>query len=654
MSFILVSQFKPSGDQPQAIEKLARGLGEKKRFQTLLGVTGSGKTFTMANVIARLDRPALVLSHNKTLAAQLYEEFREFFPENAVHYFVSYYDYYQPEAYLPNTDTYIEKDSKINAFIDELRHASTQAALTRRDLIIVASVSAIYGLGEPEEYLKFSFEISRGQHLPLKKFTERLAHMQYRRNDIERAPGTWAQKGEIVTVLAPAGDTEMRVHFFNNEIEEILEGAPYIDTSFQPKSAARIFPAKHFMTPDENIKAAIRDIEQELAERIRIFKKENKPLEAERIARRTRYDIKMLAETGYTTGIENYSRHLSRRAPGSAPATLLDYLPHDFITLIDESHMTIPQIRGMSAGDRARKQTLVDYGFRLPSALDNRPLTFNEFEHKIGETIFVSATPAEYEIARGNITEQLVRPTGLLDPTIEVRPATHQVSDTEKEITLRAAKKEPAGAGGRTLVITLTKRMAEDISEFLTEKGLRVAWLHSEIKTIERSDILRNLRMGTFDAIVGINLLREGLDLPEVSLICILDADKEGFLRNATTLIQTVGRASRHIAGHVIFYADTITNSMKKAIDETARRRKYQEEFNIKHGITPQPLKKEIRASLFEGAKKLTKKAAASALEGEKRSSAELKREIEKEMLEAAAELNFEKAAELRDLLKTI
>jgi excinuclease ABC subunit B len=654
MEFRLISKYKPAGDQPEAIEKLTRSLEEKKRFQTLLGVTGSGKTFTMANVIARARRPALVLSHNKTLAAQLYEEFREFFPENAVRYFVSYYDYYQPEAYLPNTDTYIEKDSKINAFIDELRHASTQAALVHRDLIIVASVSAIYGIGEPEEYLNFSFEISRGEHMPLKKFTERLAHMQYTRNDIERKPGTWAQRGETVTVLAPAGDAEIRVHFFNNEIEDVLEGTPSVDTSFKPKDTTRIFPAKHFMTPDKNIKAAIQDIKKELAERVRVFKKENKPLEAERIARRTLYDIKMLKETGYTTGIENYSRHLSRRAPGTPPSTLIDYLPKDFLTFIDESHMTIPQIGGMYNGDRARKQTLIDYGFRLPSALDNRPLKFAEFEGKIGQTIFVSATPNVFETARGNIVEQLVRPTGLLDPTLEVRPAEHQVGDTEKEITKRALIKEPAGAGGRTLVVTLTKRMAEDISEYLAEHGIRVAWLHSEIKTIERSDILRNLRMGTYDAIVGVNLLREGLDLPEVSLICILDADKEGFLRNTTTLIQTIGRASRHPEGHVIFYADKITDSMKRAIDETNRRRKYQEEFNASHGIIPQALNKEIRISMFEGSKKLTKKEVLKALEGEKRSKTELKREIETEMLEAAAALNFERAAELRDLLKTI
>ena len=648
MNFKLASNYSPAGDQPNAIDALVRGLEEKKHFQTLLGVTGSGKTFTMANIIARTNRPAIILSHNKTLAAQLYEEFREFFPENAVRYFVSYYDYYQPEAYMPNTDTYIEKDAKINQFIDELRHATTQAALTRKDLIIIASVSAIYGIGEPEEYLKFSFEISRGQTIPLKKFTDRLASMQYLRNDIERTPGTWARKGEIITILGPAGDSEIRVHFFGNEIEEIYEGIPSVDTSFKPRSTARVFPAKHFMTPEENIKAAIRDIERELADRIKQLKKAKKLFEAERLLRRTRYDLKMLVETGYTNGIENYSRHLSRRESGTPPSTLIDYMPKNFITFIDESHMTIPQIGGMYNGDRARKQTLIDYGFRLPSAFDNRPLKFAEFEQKIGQTIFVSATPNVFETARGNIVEQLVRPTGLLDPTIEIRPAEHQVSDTEKEITKRATKKE------RTLVVTLTKRMAEDISEYLAEKGVKVAWLHSEIKTIERSDILRNLRTGMFDAVVGINLLREGLDLPEVSLICILDADKEGFLRNTTTLIQTIGRASRHPQGHVIFYADKITDSMKRAIEETKRRRKYQETFNKKNNITPQALKKEIRISMFEGSKKLTKKDVLKALDGEKRSKTELKKEVEIEMLEAAAALNFERAAELRDLLKTL
>src|SRR3989338_2589464 len=579
MDFELISQFKPAGDQPQAIEKLVGELVAGKQFQTLLGVTGSGKTFTMANVIARTQRPAIVLSHNKTLAAQLYEEFREFFPKNAVHYFVSYYDYYQPEAYIPNTDTYIEKDAKINAFIDELRHAATQAALTRKDLIIVASVSAIYGIGDPATYLDFSFEIKKGERVGFRKFTRKLADLQFVRNDIERAPGTWSRAGDAIVIVLQTGETSIRVHFFGDEIEEIKENDMRVDR-------VRIFPAKHFVTPEENIGNAIKNIELELKERLAELKKAKKPLEAERLSRRVRYDIQMLKATGYTIGIENYSRLLENRAPGSPPKTLLDYMPKNFLTFIDESHMKIPQIRGMHAGDRARKQTLVEYGFRLPSALDNRPLRLDEFEKKISETIFVSATPNVYETARGNIVEQLVRPTGLLDPTIEVRPAEKQVADAEREIVARA------GRGERSLVLALTKRMAEDISEFLSGRGLKIAWLHSEVKTLARYEILQDLRSGKVDAIVGINLLREGLDLPEVSLICILDADKEGFLRNVTSFIQTIGRASRHEHGHVIFYADRVTDSMKRAIED--------------------------------------------------------------EMLEEAAKLNFERAAELRDLLKTL
>lgn len=648
MDFKLVSQFKPSGDQPHAIGALVRGLAQNKRFQTLLGVTGSGKTFTMANVIARSARPTLVLSHNKTLAAQLYEEFKEFFPANAVHYFVSYYDYYQPEAYLPNTDTYIEKDAKINAFIDELRHASTQAALTRRDLVIVASVSAIYGIGEPEAYLDLSFEIAAGMRMSPKECAGRLAAIQYTRNDIEQIPGTWSRRGEIITIQLPSGNRIARIVFFGNEIEEVSESRAGHEIAFIKQKGVRIFPAKHFVTQEKNIREAIPAIERELKDRIAELKKEKKVLEAERLLRRTRYDIRMLRETGYTTGIENYSRHLTGRRAGTPPSTLLDYIPKDFLLFIDESHMTIPQIRGMYHGDRARKQTLIDYGFRLPSALDNRPLMFDEFEKRIGQTIFVSATPGHHERARGNIVEQLVRPTGLLDPALEVLPATNQVGSAEKEIAATAKRKE------RALVVTLTKRMAEDISEYLGEKGLKIAWLHSEIKTIERYDILQNLRSGAVDAIVGVNLLREGLDLPEVSLICILDADKEGFLRNATMLIQTIGRASRHPRGRVILYADRVTDSMKYAIGETERRRKYQMAFNKKHGIVPQPLTKELRASLFAGAKKISKDLLVKKIAGEKRSTAELKKEIEAEMLEEAARLNFERAAQLRDLLKTL
>lgn len=648
MTFRLNSPFQPSGDQPQAINKLLEGLKKDTPHQTLLGVTGSGKTFTMANVIAQTGRPALILSHNKTLAAQLYEEFREFFPDNAVHYFVSYYDYYQPEAYIPNTDTYIEKDAKINQFIDELRHAATQAALTRKDLIIVASVSAIYGIGAPREYLDQSIEIHARQHISIKSFTHKLAGIQYVRNDIEPLPGTWSKKGDLIVISLPTGTQRIRVQFFGNEIEEIAEGDATHDITFIKKDTVRIFPAKHFVTEEDTITRAIPRIEAELKERLRELKKEKKILEEERLSRRVKYDIQMLKATGYTTGIENYSRHLEGRAAGTPPSTLIDYMPKDFITFVDESHMTLSQIRGMFAGDRARKTTLVEYGFRLPSAIDNRPLTFTEFEKKIGQTIFVSATPSVYETARGNIVEQIIRPTGLLDPTTEIRPAEHQVKNTEEEIQKRVK------AGERSLVITLTKRTAEDIAEYLTGKGIKVAWLHSEVKTIERTEILRNLRMGTVDAIVGINLLREGLDLPEVSLICILDADKEGFLRNATTFIQTIGRAARHPKGHVIFYADKITDSMKTAIEETRRRRAIQEAYNKKHGITPQLLHKEIRSSLFEGAKRLKKEAILKEFALEKKSAKELRIEIEREMLAAASELNFERAAELRDLLKTL
>ncbi len=648
MTFHIVSAYAPSGDQPQAIDALVRGVTSGTRAQTLLGVTGSGKTFTMAQVIAKTNRPAIILSHNKTLAAQLYEEFKELFPSNAVHYFVSYYDYYQPEAYLPNTDTYIEKDAKINAFIDELRHAATQAILTRNDCIIVASVSAIYGIGNPQEYLKSALSIKIGNTLSPKIFSERLALIQYTRNDIERTPGTWSKKGELYEVIPPTGDRTIRIVFFGNEIEEIQERIGDAGASFEPRSEATIFPAKHFVTPEENLERAISVIEIELAERLKVLSKEKKIIEADRLLRKTRYDIQMLRETGYTNGIENYSRHLEGRAAGEPPSTLIDYMPEGFLTFIDESHMTIPQIRGMFAGDRARKETLVAHGFRLPSAIDNRPLRFEEFEEKIGQRIFVSATPNIYELSHGPVAEQLVRPTGLLDPTLEIRKADGQIKDIEKEIILRAAK------GERTLVIALTKRMAEDISEYLSGKGLRVAWLHSEVKTIERTDILKNLRLGEFDTLVGINLLREGLDIPEVSLICILDADKEGFLRNTTTFIQIIGRAARNIGGHVIFYADRITDSMKTAFSETERRRAYQIEFNKAHSITPTPLSKEIRGSLFSSMKKVSKEKVLESLTSEKRSIKELKKEVEAEMLQEASKLNFERAAELRDVLKQL
>ncbi len=646
MSFRLVSQFKPSGDQPHAIEALSLGLANNKKYQTLLGVTGSGKTFTMANIIANTGRPALILSHNKTLAAQLYEEFKEFFPDNAVHYFVSYYDYYQPEAYIPNTDTYIEKDAKINQFIDELRHATTKAALTRKDLIIVASVSAIYGIGAPEAYLDFSFIVRRGEHISLKALSNKLAELQYIRNDIERKPGTWSRKGDSVIVALPSGDRVIRINFFGDEVEDVLEGPVAFDSQLLSQSEIRVFPAKHFMTREDDIKRAISAIEKELAMRTRELEEGGKELEAERLRRRVRYDLQMLRETGYTLGIENYSRHLSGRAPGEPPTTMIDYMPKGFITFVDESHMTLPQIRGMQAGDRARKTTLVDFGFRLPSALDNRPLTFDEFNKKIEQTIFVSATPSAYELAHGDITEQLVRPTGLLDPTVEIRPAGKQITDSEKEIIIRTKRKE------RSLVVAITKKMAEDIAEYLGERGLKIAWLHSEIKTIERYEILQQLRRGDVDAVVGINLLREGLDLPEVSLICILDSDKEGFLRNVTSFIQTMGRASRHPQGHVILYADKITDSMKIAIAETSRRRAYQVAYNKAHGITPTALVKEIRKPLFIGKKKIAKDDILALFGENKRSVTELKKEVETEMLAQAANLNFERASQLRDILK--
>src|SRR3989344_867643 len=559
MEFSNINLLKPAGDQGQATEKLVAGIRAKKRFQTLLGVTGSGKTLTMADTSAEVGRPALIISHNKTLAAQLYQEFKEFFPENAVHYFVSYYDYYQPEAYLPVTDTYIEKDAKINEFIDRLRHSATQSALTRRDFIIVASVSCIYGVGDPEEYAKMSLDLKIGTNYKRKELLERLADLQYERNEIERRAGTFSVKGEILEISSPDGELITRIEFFGDKIEKISLLSPTLGVKSQKTPSVyrhKIFPAKHFVTPKEKIARAIRNIKRELEDRLKKLKKGEKLLKAERLEQRTRFDLEMLESTGYTNGIENYSRHLSFRKPGSPPYTLIDYLPKDTLFFIDESHMSIPQIRGMYAGDQSRKQTLVEYGFRLPSALDNRPLKFEEFEKKIGQAVFVSATPGPYELSKSNleakppscglassgsgIVKQLVRPTGLLDPIIEVMPAKEQIKNAEEEILKAVRAKE------RVLLLTLTKRMAEEISDYLKEKGIRTEYLHSEIKTLARTDILRRLREGEFDVLVGINLLREGLDLPEVALILILDADKEGFLRNKTSLIQTVGRAARH------------------------------------------------------------------------------------------------------------
>ncbi len=642
----------PTGDQPQAIQKLTEGLEQGKRFQTLLGVTGSGKTLTMAHTIARSGRSALVMSHNKTLAAQLYQEFKEFFPENSVHYFVSYYDYYQPEAYLPVTDTYIEKDAKINDFIDRLRHGATQAILTRPDFIVVASVSCIYGLGDPVEYAGLSVEINKEGPVKRQKFLEQLADLQYERNDYEKRPGTFSVKGEIVEVASPDGEHITRIEFFGDEIENIEERKNALEATRHTLNAKRFFPAKHFVLPKKKIDLAVKNIERELEERLKELKKENKLLEVQRLEQRTRFDLEMLETTGYVNGIENYSRQLSFRPAGSPPSTLLDYLPKETLIFIDESHMSIPQVRGMYRGDQARKQTLVDYGFRLPSALDNRPLKFEEFEEKIGQTIFVSATPAPFEIAHseGAIVEQLVRPTGLLDPLIGVRPAAGQVKNATEEI------EKAALAGERVLVVTLTKKMAEELSEFLKENGIKAEYLHSDVKTLERTNILRRLREGDFHALVGINLLREGLDLPEVALVLILDADKEGYLRNFTSLTQTIGRAARHVKGRAILYGDRVTESMRITIEETTRRRRYQEEFNRTHGITPTPIKKEIRPSIFEETKtKDFEKEIAKELERlSKKDRLSAKKELEGMMLDAATDLEFEKAAEIRDVLKTL
>ncbi len=643
--FKLHKPYEPAGDQPRAIEKLTELLKSSNRDQTLLGVTGSGKTFTMANVIANLGRPALVISHNKTLAAQLYQEFKNFFPENAVHYFVSYYDYYQPEAYIPHSDTYIEKDAKINDFIDAMRHATTATALTRKDFIIVASVSCIYGVGDPVEYEKAALVIKNGMKISQKTFLKKLVEIQYERNDYEKRAGIFSVKGEAIEIFSPAGNSVIKIEWDENIVERIIQNGKKIEQ-------VKIFPAKHFVTPEEKLDLALFNIELELKEQLAKFKKEGKLLEAERISQRTNFDLKMIRETGYTHGIENYSRQLSFRKPGEPPFTLLDYLPKDFLTFVDESHMTIPQIRGMYAGDRARKQTLVDYGFRLPSAMDNRPLQFNEFLQKVGQVVYVSATPAEYELERSgekNIVEQIIRPTGLLDPKIEIRKTEHQMQDVISEIEKRVARKE------RVLVTTLTKRMAEDLADFLKEEKVKAEYLHSDIKTIERHKILGDLRKGTYDVIVGINLLREGLDLPEVSLVIILDADKEGFLRNAQTLIQTIGRAARHTQGTVLMYADTMTGSMKQAIEETDRRRKIQKEYNVKNNITPQTVVREIGENIFAGAEKPKTRINLDITKMSKNLSKEkLKEELETEMLEAAKNLDFEKAAEIRDLIKKL
>jgi excinuclease ABC subunit B len=643
--FKIVSDFGLTGDQPQAVEKLVEGLEQSYKKQTLLGVTGSGKTFTMANVIERLQRPTLVIAHNKTLAAQLCSEFRDFFPQNAVEYFVSYYDYYQPEAYIPRTDTYIEKDADINDEIDKLRHAATRSLFVRRDVIIVASVSCIYGLGEPSEYYSFVVSLKKGEIRSRDRIVRQLVDLQYQRNDIDFSRGRFRIRGDTLEIQPAYEDIAVRIQFWGDEIERILEIDPLTGELLADKEQIDIYPAKHFVTSYDKLMAAITDIEAELKERVAELISQGKLLEAQRLESRTNYDLEMLRETGYCSGVENYSRHLARRPAGSPPWTLLDYFPEDFLLFIDESHMSLPQIRGMYHGDISRKQTLVDYGFRLPSALDNRPLNFDEFEKHINQVIYVSATPGPYESQHSaQIAEQIIRPTGLLDPTIEVKPTKGQVDDLLDQIKTCTMR------GERCLVTTLTKRMAEQLADYLIEMGIKTHYLHSEIQTLERVEILRDLRLGVYDVVVGINLLREGLDLPEVSLVAILDADKEGYLRSEGALIQTMGRAARHIDGHVIMYADTITESMRRAIDETNRRRKIQTAYNQEHGITPQGIKKAIKGITDQLKAVAETRAQYTVATGiPKDEIARLIKNLEYQMKAAAKNLEFEKAALMRD-----
>ncbi|HZU76978.1 MAG TPA: excinuclease ABC subunit UvrB [Dehalococcoidia bacterium] len=643
--FMLRSEFRPTGDQPDAIDKLIEGLERGDRYQTLLGVTGSGKTFTMANIIERLQRPTLVLAHNKTLAAQLCSEFKEFFPDNAVEYFVSYYDYYQPEAYVPRTDTYIAKDADINEEIDKLRHAATRALFERRDVLIVASVSCIYGLGEPEEYQSFVLHLEKGGKMHRNEAIRALVNMQYERNDINLVRGKFRLRGDTLTIHPSYEELAIRIDFWGDTVEQILELDPLTGEILAEKDRADIYPAKHFVTSAEKLQAAIADIEQELKDRLAELRAEGKILEAARLEERTKYDIETLREAGYCSGVENYSRHLARRAPGSTPWTLLDYVPADWLLFVDESHMSIPQVRGMYHGDMARKQTLVEYGFRLPSALDNRPLKFEEFEQKINQAIFVSATPGPWEQeVSSQIVEQVIRPTGLLDPTIEVKPTRGQIDDLMDEIKVRVDR------GERVLVTTLTKKMAEDLTDYLAEMGIKTNYLHSEVNTLDRVEILRDLRLGVYDVVVGINLLREGLDLPEVSLVAILDADKEGYLRSESALIQTIGRAARHERGHVIMYADTITGSMQRAIDETYRRRRIQSAYNEAHGISPEGIRKAVRDITDHVRKVAEEKPQYRAGSGLARDEiARLVADLESQMKQAARALEFEKAALIRD-----
>ncbi|MGYP000460358257 len=645
--FNLVSKFKPSGDQPEAIKELVAGIKEGKKNQVLLGATGTGKTFTMANVIQEVDKPTLILAHNKTLAGQLYSEFKELFPENRVEYFVSYYDYYQPEAYVPSTDTYIEKDSSINDEIDELRHSATSALLSRRDVIVVASVSCIYGIGEVEEYLKKMLTVNVGDIISRNQILAKLVEMMYERNDFDFKRGTFRVKGDTLEIIPAYQSTKgIRIEFFDDEVDRISEIDILTGAIIQNKKTISIFPASHFVTSDDKLHEAIRRIKEELAVRLKELKDNNKLLAAERLEQRTNYDIEMLEETGFCHGIENYSRHMSLRGEGETPTTLIDFFPDDFLLIVDESHVTLPQVRGMYNGDRARKMNLVEYGFRLPSALDNRPLKFDEFEHKLNQAIYVSATPGDYELGLtgGKFIEQIIRPTGLLDPTIEIRKTEGQIDDLIAEIKERIAKNE------RTLITTLTIRMAEELTNYLKETDIKVAYLHSEVKTLERMRIIRDLRLGKYDCIVGINLLREGIDIPEVSLIAILDADKEGFLRSERSLIQTIGRCARNAEGHCIMYADKITDSMRNAIDETKRRREIQEAYNREHGIVPKTIQKEIR-ELISNVDETKETKGKKAQKVDKKELLKTIQNIEEEMKKAARDLDFERAMELRDIL---
>ena len=643
--FQIVSNFKPTGDQPDAIAKAVAGVDEGLTHQTLMGVTGSGKTFTMANIIEKVQRPTLVIAHNKTLAAQLATEFKEFFPDNAVEYFVSYYDYYQPEAYVPRTDTYIEKDADINEELDKLRHAATRALLTRRDTLIVASVSCIFGLGSPEEYQSFVAYVRKGEMRNRRLLIRQLVDMQYERNDMDFARGNFRVRGDTMEIMPAYEELGVRIEFWGDEVERIVVVDPLTGELLGERDDIEIYPAKHFVTSQEKMTLAIQDIEVELEECVRELKEQGKLLEAERLESRTRYDIEMMQETGYCAGVENYSRHLARRAAGSTPYTLMDYFPEDYLLFVDESHMTLPQVRGMFRGDQSRKETLVEFGFRLPSALDNRPLNFDEFQEHVNQVVYVSATPGPYEHEHSQtMIEQVIRPTGLLDPVVEVKPTTGQIDDLLYQIQARVEK------GQRCLITTLTKRMSEELADYLREMGIKVHYLHSEIDTLERSEILRDLRLGVYDVVVGINLLREGIDLPEVSLVAILDADKEGYLRSRTALVQTIGRAARHVDGSVIMYADVVTDSMKYAISETERRRIIQEAYNREHGIIPQGIQKDVR-DITERVKAVAEATTPYITHDDipREDLTRLIKDLESQMKTASRALEFEKAALLRD-----